>query len=146
MFLNSFIEALFTWHVIHPLKKIPVLGIPWWSRWAQGQCLVQGTKTPQAAQCSKKNQTQDPQKPRNSPVVNAEYPRLVWLERHWPAALLRWQSPSVGPALGVLLRGLSEQAVLPLGAVTKNGFFLFFKFTEAEHIPWEKVLNTAMNA
>ena len=28
--------------------------------------------------------------------------------------------------LGVLLRARSERAVLPLGAITKNGLFLFF--------------------
>lgn len=82
LYLNSFFGVLFTVHIIHPFKVIPVPGIPGgpvvrirYCR-AQGQCLVQGTNPTSRLVWQKKNpkKTQDPPKPRNSPVVNAGHP------------------------------------------------------------------------
>ena len=107
---------------------------------AQGQSLVQGTNPTSCLVWQKQTNkpTQYPPKPRNSPVINAGYPPHRGDGASFAPLL---SCAEISPRWGQFSASrhvLSERAVLPPGAITKNGLFLFFKSLRKQNIFYGK--------
>ena len=63
---------------------------------------------------------------------------IVWMEHHSLNYSRVLKSPLSGDSSPHLVTCCSEQAVLPPGAITKNGLFLFFKSLQKQSIYYGK--------